>query len=138
MYNATEFIALPTDLPEGGAPFSRARATARGAVTQGTNISTAVVCNSLWGTITTVDPALAAAGEAEFSVTNDKVEIGDVVVISIQSGPADNEHVIAFVSSVSNGSFTIALSNLAAANQADGAMVINFMVFKNPFGGRFV
>ena len=104
--------------------------TDRGAVSQATDITTAVTINRAAGTITTQDPALAAAGETEFTVNNSVVEAGDVVAISIASGPADDEHVMAFVSSVSAGAFTIALTNLAAANQADGAMVINFIVFK--------
>ena len=99
-----------------------------GTVTQGTSISTGVTLNTKRGAITTFDPALAAAGEIEFVVTNSECHSGDVVVISVASGPADNEHVIAFVSAVSEGSFSIVLSNLAAANQADGAMVINFAI----------
>ena len=50
------------------------------------------------------------------------------MAISVASGPGDNEHVIAFVSSVAEGSFSIVLSNLAASNQADGAMVINYVI----------
>ena len=99
-----------------------------GTVTQDTSISTGVTLNTKRGAITTVDPALAAAGEAEFIVTNSTVRAQSVVCISIASGPGDDEHVIAFVSAVAAGSFSIVLSNLAAANQADGAMVINFVV----------
>ena len=99
-----------------------------GAVTQITSISTGVTLNTKRGAITTFDPALAAAAEAEFIVTNDQCHAGDVVVVSVASGPGDNEHVFAFVSSVAEGSFSFVLSNIAAANQADGAMVINFCI----------
>lgn len=99
-----------------------------GTVTQGTSITTGVTVTGRRGAITTVDPALAAAGEAEFVVTNSDVHADDVVCLSVASGPADNEHVVAFVTAVAEGSFNILLSNLAAANQADGAMVINFVV----------
>jgi fructoselysine-6-P-deglycase FrlB-like protein len=100
------------------------------AATQPTNITTDVTANGIKGAITTQDPALAAAAEVEFTVNNSSVDAGDVVVISIASGPSDDEHILAFVSSVSAGAFTIALTNLAATNQADGAMVINFAVIK--------
>ena len=99
-----------------------------GTVTQITSITTAVTLNTKRGAITTFDPALAAAAEQEFTVNNTTVQPQSVVILSVGSGPSDNEHVMAFVSSVSAGAFTIVLSNLAAANQADGAMVINFAV----------
>ena len=99
-----------------------------GTVTQITSISTGVTLNTKRGAITTFDPALAAAGEAEFVVTNDQVRAQSFVGVSVASGPSDDEHVMAFVSAVAAGSFSIVLSNLAAANQADGAMVINFVV----------
>ena len=99
-----------------------------GQVTQASSISTGVTLNTKRGEITTVDPTLAAAAEAEFVVTNSECHRGDVVVISVASGPADNEHVLAFVTTVAEGSFSIALTNLAASNQADGAMVINFAI----------
>ena len=99
-----------------------------GAVTQITSISTGVTLNTKRGAITTFDPALAAAAEAEFIVTNSECHSGDVVVVAVASGPGDNEHVFAFVSTVAEGSFSIVLSNIAAANQADGAMVINFAI----------
>ena len=99
-----------------------------GTVTQITSITTGVTLNTKRGAITTFDPALAAAAEQEFVVTNSECHSGDVVIVSVASGPADNEHVMAFVSSVAEGSFSIVLSNLAATNQADGAMVINFTI----------
>lgn len=99
-----------------------------GTVTQATSITTGVTCSTKRGTITTFDPTLAAAGEVEFTVTNTEVHPNSFVGVSVKSGPGDNEHVFAFVSSVAEGSFTIVLSNLAAANQADGAMEINFVV----------
>ena len=99
-----------------------------GTVTQATSITTGVTLNTKRGAITTFDPALAAAAEVEFVVTNSTVRAQSVVIVSVASGPSDDEHVMAFVSAVAAGSFSIVLSNLAAANQADGAMVINFAV----------
>ena len=99
-----------------------------GTVTQQTSITTGVTLNTSRGAITTFDPALAAAAEVEFVVTNSMCHSDSMVNIGIASGPGDNEHVIAFVSSTAEGSFSIVLSNLAAANQADGAMVINYVI----------
>ena len=99
-----------------------------GTVTQATSITTGVTLNTKRGVITTFDPALAAAAEQEFVVTNSECHAGDVVVISVGSGPSDNEHVMAFISAVSEGSFSIVISNLATTNQADGAMAINFAI----------
>jgi hypothetical protein len=120
--------------PSGGQPISRRRLDrlTRAVVTQATNISTAVTANGYYGTITTQDPALAAAGEAAFTVNNDVVKAGDIVVVAVKSGPADNEHVWAAVTAIADGSFQICLTNLAASNQADGAMEINFAVLPGP------
>ena len=99
-----------------------------GTVTQATSISTGVTLNTKRGAITTVDPALAAAAEAEFIVTDSECHSGNVVLVAVASGPSDNEHVICAITAVAEGSFSILLTNLAAANQADGAMVINFAI----------
>lgn len=99
-----------------------------GSVTQLTSITTGVTLNTKRGTITTVDPTLAAAAEAEFVVTNNQCHPNSVVILSVKSGPADNEHVVALVTTVAEGSFNILLSNLATTNQADGAMEINFAI----------
>ena len=99
-----------------------------GSVTQGTSITTAVTLNTKRGTITTFALALAAAAEAEFTVNNNTVHPNSVINVSIKSGPADGEHVIVFVSECAEGAFNLVLSNLAASNQADGAMEINFVV----------
>lgn len=129
-----ETLRIGTSAPDGGAPMFRRDSTLqeRATVTQITSISTAVTCNGYHGTITTFDPALAAGGEAAFTVNNSAVRSGDVVVVSVKSGPADSEHIVAYVTAVSDGSFQIALSNLAAANQGDGAMEINFAVISAP------
>ena len=99
-----------------------------GTVTQITSITTGVTLNTKRGAITTVDPALGAGAEAEFVVTDSECHAGNVPLVAVASGPSDNEHVMVFVSTVAEGSFSIVLSNLAAANQADGAMVINFAI----------
>jgi hypothetical protein len=102
-----------------------------GAVTQATNRTTGVTLNKLNGTITTNNASLAAEAAAEFTVTNDKVEIGDVVVVAIQSG-TDGGNTNVFVSTVAAGSFKIkvANNNAAAGTAETGAILINFAVIK--------
>lgn len=122
---------MPGDVSGSAGLFDALYAGApRAVVTQQTSITTAVDADGLSGTITTADPALAAAGEAEFQVNNAFVGPGDHIILTIVSGPADGEHVFADVTSVGSGVFTVVVSNHAAANQADGAMVINFLIIK--------
>lgn len=100
-------------------------------VTQTTNRSTGVTINALSGTITTDTTSLAAEGSADFVVTNSKVEIGDVVVLSIQSGENSGGTLLS-VQDVTNGSFTIRVhnGNVAAGTAETGAILINFAVIK--------
>lgn len=101
------------------------------AVTQATSRATGVTINSLTGTITTNNASLAAEASAVFVVTNSTVAIGDVVVLSMQSGSiALNTDVI--VSAVAAGSFSITVinNNVAAGIAETGAILINFAVIK--------
>lgn len=100
-------------------------------VTQITNRATGVTINALSGKITTDSTSLAAEASAVFVVTNSKVEIGDVVVVSMRSGSvALNTDVI--VSAVAAGSFSITVvnGNVAAGTAETGAIIINFAVIK--------
>lgn len=99
------------------------------AVTQQTNRSTGVTINALCGQITTDATSLAAAAEATFVVTNNKVAATDVVVVSAASGQTAGTSV-PLVSAVAAGSFSITLTNLHASTADTGAMVINFVVIK--------
>jgi hypothetical protein len=100
-------------------------------VTQATNRATGVTINSLTGQITTHNASLAAEASAEFIVTNSKVKLNDVVVLSIQSG-AIGVGTMATVSTVTNGSFTIRIhnGNVAAGTAETGAIILNFAVIK--------
>lgn len=101
------------------------------AVTQATNRTTGVTISKLSGTITTNNTSLAAEAAAEFTVTNTLVEIGDVVVISQQSG-SNGGNTVAWVSTVAAGSFKIkvANNNAAAGTAETGAIILNFAVIK--------
>lgn len=100
-------------------------------VTQATNRTTGVTINALTGAITTDTTSLAAEASAVFVVTNNKVAIGDVVVVAIRSGMvALNTRVT--VTAVAAGSFslTVVNGNVAAGTAETGAIIINFAVIK--------
>jgi len=93
-----------------------------------------VTINALSGTITTNTASLAAQASAEFTVTNSLVAIGDVVVVSQQSGSsnvagvAGTTHV--HVVTVAAGSFIISVDNNSTTTADTGAILINFAVIK--------
>lgn len=104
---------------------------AGGTVTQITNRSTGVTLSTLTGQITTDTTSLAAEAAATFTVTNTTVAIGDVVVVSQQSG-SNGGNTNVYVSTVANGSFaiTVANNNAAGGTAETGAIIINFAVIK--------
>jgi hypothetical protein len=100
-------------------------------VTQITSRATGVTINALTGTIQTDTTSLAAEASAVFVVTNNKVAINDVVVVSQRSGAiALNTDVV--VTAVAAGSFSITVinNNVAAGTAETGAIIINFVVLK--------
>jgi len=104
---------------------------AGGAVTQITSRTTGVTVNAICGTITTDNTSLAAEGSADFIVTNSSVAIGDVVVLSIQSGENSGGTVLS-VQDVTAGTFAIRVhnGNVAAGTAETGAILINFAIIK--------
>lgn len=100
-------------------------------VTQTTSRATGVTINSLSGAITTDTTSLAAEASAVFVVTNNKVEIGDVVVLSVRSGQVALNTQCS-VTAVAAGSFSITVvnNNAAAGTAETGAIVINFAIIK--------
>lgn len=100
-------------------------------VTQATSRTTGVTLNKLAGAITTNNASLAAEGTADFVVTNDKVAIGDVVLLSVRSG-SNGGGTLVSVTAVAAGSFTIRVhnGNVAAGTAETGAIIINFVVIK--------
>lgn len=100
--------------------------------TQATNRSGAITLAApaaLSGTITGQATSLAAGAEAVATVTATSVAIGDVVVLSVQSGPTANTSVFS-VSTVAAGSFAIKAHNLHATTADTGAPILNFAVIK--------
>lgn len=99
------------------------------AVTQITSITTGVTCSALSGVVTTVSQTVAAAGEAEFTVTNTLVAATDVVVACIKTHTSAGTFAVD-VSAVAAGSFKLRLTNLHASAAGDNVLVINFLVHK--------
>lgn len=95
-------------------------------VTQATNRSTGVTLNTTAGQITTDSTSLAAAAEASFIVTNNKCTASSVPVVAIASGSTGGV-LLAGVTAVADGSFTITYSNTGASAET-GASVINFVI----------
>lgn len=104
---------------------------AGGAVTQITNRTTGVTLSTLSGQITTNTASLAAEAAAAFTVTNTAVAIGDVIVVSQQSG-SNGGNTDVTVTTVAAGSFQIKVSNnnAAAGTAETGAIIINYAVIK--------
>lgn len=99
-------------------------------VTQATSRATGVTINAVSGLITTDTTSLAAGAEATFTVTNNKVEIGDVPVVAVRSGGTTAGGTWASVTAVAAGSFDITISNLTAATADVAALLINFALIK--------
>lgn len=97
-----------------------------GAVTQGASKSTAVTLDSLAGTITTHDAALASLADVAFNVNNSFVTAADVPVVAV-SAPAGIY--AANVSRVAAGVFQITLSNRSGVSRSQ-AVDLNFVVLK--------
>jgi hypothetical protein len=100
-------------------------------VTQLTDRATGVTINALCGSITTDNTSLAAEASEKFLVTNNQVEVGDVVVVCIRSGNAA-QLTRATVTVVESGAFEISIvnGNVASGTPEDGAIIINFAVIK--------
>jgi len=127
--NTQEDVNLSGAVTVSGASAFGYGTGAGGAVTQATNKTTGVTLNTVAGTITSAADELGAAAEATFTVTNSKVSITDVIVLSIQSGGTSGEY-LAHVTTVAAGSFDITIANMSGSAASD-AVLINFAVIKS-------
>lgn len=101
------------------------------AVTQITSRATGVTINALTGTIQTDVTSLAAEAAATFVVTNNKMSLNDVVVVSQQSGSnGGNTDVTVTAVTATSFSVTVSNNNAAAGTAETGAIIINFVVIK--------
>ena len=94
-------------------------------VTQATNKSTGVTINASAGQIVTSNAALAAGAEVAFVVTNNAVTPYDIPVVALASGAATAGTYLLTIAAVSNGSFTVVISNASAGSLSE-ALTLNF------------
>ena len=97
-------------------------------VTQATSKATGVTLNNVAGAITMHAASLAAAAEVTFTVTNDKVSAGDVVLVNHGSAGTAGTYVVQ-ANTIADGSFKISVGNVSGSGAAE-AIVLNYMIFK--------
>ena len=100
-----------------------------GTVTQGTSKSTTVVLNKTNGQITMNAAALSANTTASFTLTNTKIEAGDVLILNHISG-GTNFASYALNARSAAGSATIDVRNVTSSSLSE-AIVIAFAVVKS-------
>jgi hypothetical protein len=102
-------------------------ASARGAVTQATDKSTAVTLNKSAGTVTMNAAALGATTSVNFTLNNSKISTGDAVILSIVSGTANVGTYTLWVTGLTAGAATLTLRNITAGSLSE-AVVFNFVI----------
>ena len=101
-----------------------------GTVTQASNHTTGVTINATSGIITLAAVALNAATNAEFTVTNSKVDADSVILVSVQDeNTTNNTSIVATTHTIADGSFVINLQNpQSSGNTSATASKIHFLV----------
>lgn len=119
--NVTTLSAAATLTTTGSVGY---RAGAGGTVTQLTNKSTGVTLNKQCGAITMNGAALAAAAEVNFTVTNNTIAAGDVVIVNHVSAGTLGAYAV-FAMAPTSGSFRVMVGNMSAGSLSE-AIVIGF------------
>ena len=101
--------------------------SAYGTVTQSGNKATGVTLNKTAGTITTSNAQMAPSAEVAFVVTNSQVSALDTVIVNIASGATATFAYVITVVTVTDGAFTINLSNVSNNAYTD-TLKINFSI----------
>ena len=104
-----------------------------GTVTQATDHTTGVTMNTTSGVIQLAAVALAAATNAEFTVTNSTVQADSVILITMQDeNTVDNAQLSCAIHTVAGGSFKVSIFNAAATGATSTtASKIHFLVINN-------
>ncbi len=104
--------------------------TGTGTVTQATNHTTGVTINATSGVITLAAVALAAATNAEFTVTNSTVTANSIILLTVQDeNTTNNAQLTACTHTLASGSFKISIHNPAATGSTSTtASKIHFLV----------
>lgn len=96
-------------------------------VTQATSITTAVTANGSSGVITTVSSTTTPNSTDSFTVNNSACTSTSVVVASLCGYTGSNLPPIVTVSGVSNGSFTVNVTNINSTFSLNGVLSISFV-----------
>ena len=101
-----------------------------GTVTQATNHTTGVTINATSGKIQLAAVALAAAANAEFTVTNNTVSATSIIMLTVQDeNTTNNAQLTACTHTLASGSFKISVHNPAATGATSTtASKIHFLV----------
>lgn len=99
-------------------------------VTQTGSRSNSVTINGLSGEITLVASSMTAGQVDIFTVTNNQLEVGDMIICTTYAGSAGTYLPMAFVSSATQAVFTV--RNLDSFVTASESPVIKFIVIKAP------
>lgn len=110
--------------PSGGLGYTTG---AGGAVTQLTSKATTVLLNTVTGTVTTFNDALAAATIVSFTFTNSAIAATDVLILNHKSGGTLGAYTLN--ASCGAGSATIYLRNNTAGSLSE-ALVLSFALIK--------
>lgn len=104
--------------------------TGTGTVTQESNHTTGVTINATSGRITLAASALAAATNAEFTVTNSTVTANSIIMLTVQDeNTTNNAQLTACTHTIASGSFKISLHNPAATGATSAtSSKIHFLV----------
>jgi len=100
----------------------------KGNVTQQTAITTAVTSNAAAGVITTVSSTLAAGSNATFVVNNSKVTSTSVIMLTVDDSATAGLAKVN-VQTVTNGAFSVNITNIHGANAFNNVIKIHFVVF---------
>ena len=107
--------------------------TNSGTITQATNHTTGVTINATSGVIQLAAVGLAAATNAEFTITNSTVQADSVVLLTVQDeNTTDNAQLTAATHTIGAGSFKVSIHNPAATGTTSStASKIHFLIINN-------
>ena len=105
----------------------------QGAVSQLTNLTTAVTINATSGIISLFAAATNATVNNEFTVNNSFVKSNSVILVTVQDeNTTNNTSIMATTHTIADGSFIINLQNpQSSGNTSTTASKIHFLVVNN-------
>ena len=100
-------------------------------VVTGTETSGTATANGVIGQVTSEALTTAAWAEDSITISNNRVKATSVILANVEYGTATQGSPIGWVKSVSDGSFVVELTNVAASDALDGTVIWKFLVI-NP------